>query len=299
MSLTAIDKDEGELSKLDAIISGASARNRNEAETRHKIIDFILHDFLSWPKNRVAVEEYIHPGYADYILKKTNGDDLLFVEAKKEGIYFELPLANNVAETSTFIGIKKLLTNDDVRAAMMQVRTYCFDTGCEYACVTNGHEWIFFKTFEKGKRWENLQAFVVRDLSFFKVEYTKAVNNLSYVAITERSSLPSLLASGPPKDRGIHYPKEKINAYSHTITANKLASALRPIVNRYFGVIGDDDSEFMDRCYVLQRDYLSTSDNMRTHIQDSLSPHFQSYGVQQLEDSGKGGQLGGRLTKNL
>lgn len=38
---------------------------------------------------------------------------------------------------------------------------------------------------------------------------------------------------------------------------------------------------------------------MRTLIHDSLSPYFESFGVQQLEDTGKGGRLGGRLTKNL
>lgn len=287
------------LDRLDTIISETSSRDRNEAETRHKIIDFIIHDLLSWPRNRVAVEEHINPGYADYILKKANGDDLLFIEAKKQGIYFELPIPNNHAETHTFIAIRKLLTDDNVRSAIEQVRKYCFDTGCEYACVTNGHEWIFFKTFEKNKRWETLQAFVIRSLGYFNSDYTKARNNLSFIAITEKSSLPALLTSAPPKDRGIFYPKEKINAYSRTINSNKLAAVLRPVVNHYFGPIGDNETEFMDRCYVLQRDYKNTSVEMRSLIQDSLSPHFLNYGVQQLEDTGKGGQLGGRITKNL
>lgn len=287
------------LEELGRVIADAADRDRNEAETRHKIIDFILHNFLAWPRNRVAVEENVHPGYADYILKKANGDDWLFIEAKKEGLYFELPIPNNPGETSTFISIKKLLTDDNIRAAMEQVRKYCFDAGCEYACITNGHEWIFFKTFEKGKRWENLQAFVVRTLQFYRVEYTKAWNNLSFVAITERSSLPTLLASAPPKDRGLFYPKEKITAYSHTINSNRLAGALRPLITHYFGVIGDHETEFMDRCYVLQRDYTNTSHGMRSIIQDSLSPYFAEYGVKQLEDTGKGGQLGGRLTKNI
>jgi GTPase SAR1 family protein len=74
---------------------------------------------------------------------------------------------------------------------------------------------------------------------------------------------------------------------------------LRPVVNRYFGVIGDDDTEFMDRCYVSERDYHHTFDGMRTLIHDSLSPYFAFYNVQQLEDTGKGGRLGGRLTKNI
>lgn len=287
------------LNNLDAFLLEVKTRDRNEAETRHKIIDFILNDLLSWPRNRMSVEEYIKPGFADYVLKKTNGDDLLFIEAKKEGVFFEIPLAFKNGETSCYISIAKLLTNSNVKDAMQQVRTYCFDTGCEYACITNGHEWIFFKTFEKNKRWETLQAFVVRELAFFRKEYTKAINCLSFIAITEKVSLPSLLTSSLPKDRSIFYPKEKIVSYSHTITANRLATTLRPIVNHYFGVIKDNDIEFMDRCYVSQREYQGTQDGMRSLIHDSLTPYFANYGVQQLDDTGKGGRLGGRLTKNI
>ena len=47
------------LEELGRVIADAAGRDRNEAETRHKIIDFILHNFLAWPRNRVAVEEMI------------------------------------------------------------------------------------------------------------------------------------------------------------------------------------------------------------------------------------------------
>jgi Type I restriction enzyme R protein N terminus (HSDR_N) len=287
------------LDELSSICRELSARDVNEAETRHRIIDFILHTYLAWPKNRVKVEEYIQPGFADYVLKKSNEDDLLFIEAKKAGHYFTLPIPHSSMERASYISIKKLLTDANVKAAMDQVRTYCFNTGCEYACITNGFEWVFFKTFEKGKRWETIQAFVIRNLDFFSADYTKAVNSLSFVAITEHSSLPTLLSSAPPKDRPIYYPKEKIPSYSHSIRQNRLAPKLRPIANRYFGVIGDDDTPFMESCYVAQREYQGTSDGMRALIQDSLSPYFEDYGVQQLEDTGKGGRLGGRLTKNI
>ena len=287
------------LEGMQELLSSLEGRGRNEAETRHKIIDFVLHDFLFWPKNRVAVEEYINPGFADYILKKENGEDHLFVEAKKEGVFFELPLSFSKAETHSYISIKKLLSDDNIKAAMKQVREYCIDTGCEFACITNGHEWIFFKAFEKGKRWESMQAFVIRSLNFFIDDYTKSVNAFSFVAIFEESSLSGLLSSALPKDRGIFYPKEKIPSYSHSINSNRLASNLRPIASRYFGVISDDDTDFMDKCYVSQREYRTTFDGIHSIIHDSLTPYLENFGVQQLEDTGKGGKLGGRLTKNL
>lgn len=287
------------LEKIPALIQEIKSKNLNEADTRHQIIDVIIHNILSWPRNRVSLEEHIHSGYADYILKKQNGEALLFIEAKKEGTFFELPIPHKQDETSCFIQISKLITNTNIKSAMNQVRAYCFDSGCEYACITNGHSWIFFKSFEKGKKWETLQAFVIRDLSYFEKDYTKAINTFSFTAINEHSTLPSLLNSTHPKDRGIFFPKEKIPSYAHTITANRLASSLRPIANHYFGVIKDHDTEFMERCYVSQREYQNTHEGMRSLIQDSLTPYLESHNIQQLGDTGKGGQLGGKLTKNL
>ncbi|MBE8567779.1 hypothetical protein AB6E39_25745 [Vibrio splendidus] len=285
--------------KMSELIKSLTTRTKNEAETRHKIIDFVLHEFLFWPRNKVSVEEYINPGYADYILKKDNGDDLLFIEAKKEGVYFELPIPHSDNETSCYIPIKQLVSDTTIKSVMQQVRNYCFDTGCEYACITNGHEWIFFKTFEKGKRWEQLNAFVIRGLDFFIMEYTKSINSFSFIAITENSSLPHILSTSKPKDRPIFYPKEKILTYAHPIKSNRLATTLRPIANHYFGVISDDDTDFMNKCYVSQREYKNTFDDIHSLIHDSLTPYFEEYGVQQLDDTGKGGQLGGRITKNL
>lgn len=284
---------------LSNLIEETKSRSGNEAETRHRIIDFVLHEVLSWPRNRVKVEEYISPGFGDYVLIKQDGSHLLFIEAKREGIYFELPIPHANGETSCFISIAKLMTDAHVKSAMTQVRTYCIDTGCEYACITNGHEWIFFKTFEKGKRWDLQNAFVARSLNFFLKEYTRARNQFSFTAIIDHASLPTTLSTSAPKDRSIYYPREKINSYSHPIKSNWLAGKIRPAVNYYFGLISDQDSDFMERCYVSQREYQDTTDGMRSLIHDSISPYFDGYGVQQLDDTGKGGRLGGRLTKNL
>lgn len=292
-----VDRTQEALKALDDFISMLSAREENEAETRHKIIDLVLHDILSWPRNRVTVEEFIRPGYADYVLTKANGDHLLFIEAKRSGVVFSLPLAHATGETSCYVPIQRLLSDENIKETMTQVRRYCMDTGCEFGCITNGHEWVFFKIFEKGKRWEQLQAFVIRNHQFFSTEYTKSINSLSYISITEQSSLTALLSSAPPKDRTIYFAKDRIASYSHVINANRLAALLRPVVNQYFGVISDDDAEFMDRCYVSQRDDVQTFEGVRTIIQDRLTPYFEEYGVQQLEDTGKGGRLGGRLTK--
>lgn len=285
--------------ELKRLIRNQETRDLNEAGTRHQLIDFVLHRVLGWPSNRVAVEDYIRPGYADYVLNKPNGDPIALIEAKREGEFFTLPRAYDHAETFAYISLDKLLTDTAIKDALTQVRQYCVDIGCEYAGITNGHEWIFFKTFERSRRWDAMRAFVIRSLSFFEAEYTRAVNSLSYTSIVEQSSLVALLTSNPPKDRSIFYPRDRVPSYSHPVNANRLAAYLRPLVHQYFGVIGDDDPEFMNRCYVSQRDYHHTLTGMRALIQDALSPYLRSFGVKQLEETEDGGQIGNKITKAI
>ncbi|MCR9280844.1 MAG: hypothetical protein NXH99_04080 [Rhodobacteraceae bacterium] len=271
----------------------------NEAQTRHEIIDCILHDVLAWPRALTKVEEYIAPGFSDYVLTKPNGDFLFFVEAKKAGKQFSLPLPHKVGERFAYIGLKTLLSDPNLAEAMKQVREYCMDTGCEYGAITNGKEWVAFKCFEKGKRWDQLKAFVIRGPEFFEKDEIKAKNYFSYVAITEHSSLTTALSSAPPKDRQVYIVKDRIAAHSHPISSNMLATTLRPIANKNFGVINDDQIELMDRCYVAERGFTQVLNGMRSIIKDSLTPYFEEYGVEQLDDTGKGGAIGGRITKNI
>ncbi|WP_147115137.1 hypothetical protein [Tateyamaria sp. syn59] len=275
------------------------AEDGNEADTRHKVIDGVLHGILGWPRNRTLVEEFIRPGFSDYTLTTQGREKLILIEAKRAGHYFSLPAPHKAEELSCYMSISRLTTDANIKEAMTQVRNYCMDTGCEYGAITNGHEWIFFKSFEKGKRWDQLKAFVVRSTEFFLDENTKAVNIFSYTSIVERGSLIELLTSSLPKDRQMYFTKDRIPSYAHPVNANRLAEILRPIANNLFGVIEDNQTELMDRCYVSEREYGQVQDSMKSLLKDSLTPYFKLYGVEQLDDTGKGGAIGGRIKKNI
>lgn len=64
---------------------------RNEATTRLHLIDRLLFECLGWDRNDVTAEEAHNGQYADYTLHAPRR--ILIVEAKKEGVYFDLPLA--------------------------------------------------------------------------------------------------------------------------------------------------------------------------------------------------------------
>lgn len=275
-----------------------SNRNFNEADTRHQIIDEIIHTVLCWPKNQTFVESYIEPGYSDYRLKRLSGEDLLFLEAKKEGIFFNLPNNFNNHKSHAHLVVKTLLTDDNVKKAMEQVRAYCMDEGCEFAGITNGHEWIFFKTFEKGKNWKNLKAFVIKGNNYFSDCFSEAINTLGYESI-RTGSLKHILGSIGRQNRELFYPKDKIASYDHEISSNDYAQDLRPFAIKYFGAIDVSENEFMESCYVSHREYENAFQNFRGLIKDSLSPYFEEHGVQDLVDNEKGGVFGNRIARSL
>ncbi len=281
-----------EIAKLE------ESRDFNEADTRHKIIDEVVYGVLCWPKSQTFHESYISPGYADYRLKRSNGDDLLFLEAKKEGVYFNLPNNFNGDKLSRHVLVKTLITDKNIKEAMEQVWAYCMEEGCEFAGITNGHEWIFFKTFEKGKNWRNLKALVVKSNSYFSEEFTAAINVLGYESI-KSGALKHQTGSIGRQNREIFYPKDKIAPYDNEVSSNEYAKELRPFARKYFGAIDVSEKEFMDACYVTHKDYENAFRNFRGIIHDTLTPYFEERGVKDSVDNDKGGSFGNRLAKSL
>lgn len=279
----------------EKLASEYSRKSLNEADTRHKIIDVILHDVLGWPRNRVSCEEYINPGFADYVLRRTDGEPILFIEAKKEGAYFELPESITRKSSGSYISVKTLLTNGSVKAAIEQVRTYCLDMGCDVGAVTNGHTWIIFKTFQKEHDWRTLKAFVIPNIKYFSDDFIAAFNIFEYAAITDRGSLRRLLLDSGVFNRDLYYPKEKVIGYNAPVDSNPHAANLRVIADRYFGVINAGDADFMEQCYVSDRDYQTSFKNARKRIEDAVTPYLEQYNVQDFVDTDSGGAFGGRI----
>lgn len=285
--------------KAISISKEFKSRDLNEADTRHQIIDPIIHEVLAWPRNRVSLEEYINPGYADYILRRADNAPILCIEAKKEGNYFQLPITATKQSKSSYVKVKTLLTDGSIKAAINQVRTYCLDIGCDVAAITNGHEWILFKTYQKEEDWKNLNAFVISSLDYFAENFIDAHNHLSYIAITEQASLRKLLLDKTFHNRELFYPKNELVSFEAPVDANKHASSLRPIADNYFGVIDVENSEFMEHCYVSDREYDLAFKNARRRLEDAITPYLEQYDIQQFKDSDEGGAFRNRVTKNI
>ena len=136
--------DQGKAA-LDDLIDWAEANavgdKRNEATTRLHLIDALLIDALRWPRSSVRAEEPAGSGRIDYALGSPGTQ--FIVEAKREGIYFDLPVGISTGVHS----IENLILGDkgkSLREALTQVAEYAARNGVAPAGVTNGHQLILF-----------------------------------------------------------------------------------------------------------------------------------------------------------
>lgn len=281
----------------EEISKWAASVDLNEADTRFQIIDRLLREVLGWPTQAFRMEQSTIEGYADYHLLRPNGKPALIVEAKRTGIYFDLPQNFNHKKPFRAVKTRTLLTSEAVKRAIIQAQRYCADEGCEYGAVTNGSQFVLFKAFQRGKAWRDLTALVVSNTEWFSTNYADALRLLGYTSVVERQSLLEAFEGSNPDSREVFFPKERIVSFNQTINSNALARHIRGIVQRYFGPIDVEDPQFVDRCYVFERTHDKNVLGIRTLIRDSVSPFMETYGVAETEDLESGGEFASRLAR--
>jgi len=249
----------------------------NEATTRSRIIDSVLYEILSIPKNAITAEEHIrNTGYLDYILVDENNKDILIIEAKKEGISFTLPNSfNKRNKNSSLIKMKTLLTDKSIRDTIGQVRQYCFEKGVEHGAITNGHVWIFFTVFSPN--FEDLNAFVISDIKFFKENFTEAYNLLSYNSLINRS-LYKKLQHKKLQSKQTFSIKDNITSFNVPVDFNEYAQYLERPIKYYFGDLKIDDMEFLENCYV-EEHLENTKSTLSSLLVDNATPYLENNGV--------------------
>lgn len=271
----------------------------NEAETRFKIIDEILEKYLKWPKTETAVELFISGNRADYVLKNKSNKPILVIESKKAGIYFDLP--TNLVPTKNYqkVTMDKLLSNENIKDAINQVKEYCEDLLCQYGAITNGLVWIIFKTTPTNQKpWKKLPAFVIKNLDFFEFDFIVATNLLGYNSVVDLNSLQNNIGVSKKNYVELFHPKHEITAYDSPVNSNRFASPLIALSRRFLGTIPLNDKDFMNSCYVSNKgNYDTLQKNIHGFLNDSLTPYFRSQGVRDFSDDKNGGAFGLNIVK--
>jgi hypothetical protein len=178
-----------------ALWYGANVSSRNEATTRLHLIDRLFFECLGWHREHVVAEERFGGEYTDYTFIFPRR--LLIVEAKKEGISFELPVGHDRLDYS----VPSLLRlSPALKIAIHQVGGYCQNRGVPFAAVTNGHQLVAFI----GSRNDGLSpyegtALVFPSIEFMRARFLDLWNTLSRSALEEQTIRSRLLGDVKPK----------------------------------------------------------------------------------------------------
>lgn len=135
------DLEEGRAA-LTRLCSDLEARQTdlNEADTRHRILDTIVHECLGWDRSETRVERRLGNEYSDYEL---GAPPKILIEAKRSGQYFDIPAeANKHGIVRSLRSICSL--SKDFKLAFEQAHRYCAERGIQIGVVSNGAQTVVF-----------------------------------------------------------------------------------------------------------------------------------------------------------
>lgn len=196
--MTHMDPDyELGRSKICELVEWYSSHkgDRNEATTRLQLVDKLFFDCLGWSRDeRIELEHVLTEQYADYLFSTSY--NALIVEAKREGNDFEIQAGKSRLKYS----IKGLMTDyPNLKDALKQVATYCYDRGVPYGAVCNGHQVVAFVAVRTdGVPPLSGQAFVFPSLQFMFDHFLDLWQVLSKPGIQANKLHHNLVANVSP-----------------------------------------------------------------------------------------------------
>jgi hypothetical protein len=184
--------------------ANASGLGRNEADTRLHIIDQLLFDCLDWRREDCHAEEAFEGTYTDYSFLTPRR---FVLEAKREGIYFELPAGFERQSCKI-----QTLTEDNtaINAAIRQAMRYCQERSIPLGAVCNGHQLIaFLGSRPDGIPPMNGTCLVFHSLGDMLANFRVLWDNVSrpgVMAYTLHSTLKGDDVQPPPEKLSSHIP---------------------------------------------------------------------------------------------
>lgn len=231
----------------EAVVEGGEQADRNEAQTRLDLVDRLVFDCLGWQRDEVSVEVHHNGQYSDYELGSTVPQ--IVVEAKREGIAFELP----AGATRPTMKIRDLIAiDDDLARAMRQVLKYGQERGIPIAAVSNGHQIVaFLSSRTDGVRPLDGRALVFDSLEAMEDRFKDYWDALSSAGARSRRLMRLLDADrdAPPPERL----SSRIHGYPGYKNRNPVAAELQILGGMFFEDMlkkPEVEEEFLRECYM-------------------------------------------------
>ena len=223
----------------------------SEADTRSKLIDYVLLECLGWLEHDILREERcVESGtFLDY--KLSTNIPILIIEAKKASEPLDLPAASNQREFKIGGVLKKC---KNTLKALVQARDYAISKGITFCCVTNGDQFLFFRAQnQQGIEWIDHKAMVFRNLADIEENFDLFCLHLSKVA-AENGKLQQSLKLSEDSEQYSSFKTLDTRHLTKTrkVDRNPLFPIIGQIVRRVFQDLASDEaeSEVLEHCYV-------------------------------------------------
>jgi predicted type IV restriction endonuclease len=239
----------------------------NEAETRRKVIDEVLHSVLGWTVDDIQFEERTSEDgtttFADYRISVST--TAFVVEAKRVGACFLLP------SKRTSLKLGGVLGNGEVGEAIRQARDYCRRlNSVPFAVVTNGNSWIIFPAVRQDRvSFEDSQARVFASLREVKERFVEFWELLSRQRVMEGNLETELLG----KTGGEHEVRKLLSIVrdsGYRLGRNSVYEYIEPAVD---AALMDEsllsDAAALAACYVKSSERIKYDSRLQVYLKDA------------------------------
>jgi hypothetical protein len=245
----AVGYEEGR-DNLEALVTTWATKppspgERNEATTRLQLIDRLIFECLGWDREDCEAEQAQAGTFADYALGLPSRR--LLIEAKREGVTFELPLG-----VGRVVSIKTLTEGDaQIRNAVKQAIGYCQQRGIAVGAIANGTQVAtFIASRQDGVAPEKGHALVFSSLKDMATDFRSLWDNLSRVGTDSYKLFETLRMStaNPPPERL----SRRLIGYPGFKNRNSIQTELRTLGDLFlFDVANQPElsEDFVRECY--------------------------------------------------
>lgn len=271
---------------LTALIGSMPADSMawNEADTRHRFIDVLIHEVLGWDRALTRLERHEGGEYSDYELGDPPG---VVIEAKRAGVSFEIP---HEGTTSIVRSIRSLTSmSRDFKAAFEQAASYCARRGIQIGVVANSSQIIVFLGVRvDGVPVTDGKCLVFSDHGALQEHFHRLWQAVSPGAVQQREllkELTSVVPSGVPAKLSSHiagYP-----SFRYSSESQQSLRMLSDLLIEDAPNTPDYRKRFLEECYcesgALARDALLGKNILAARYAAMFPPDEQSPSLKGLK----------------
>lgn len=255
-----------------------------EADARLKLIDTMLLEVLGWEKADVHAEERAGRGFVDYKLS-IDGVARVIVEAKRAERIFELGTRECGASYKLSGAVFR---NSDVQEGIHQAIEYSSYKSTELACVTNGLEWVVFRSNRIGDGTDTLEgkAFVFVSLDCVRDAFGTFYQLLAKERVTKLAFRGSFQEAEGRIIRHTDFNRMLRPPHTATfITQAEIIPEMDRVMTAFFQRLSDEkDTEMIEYCFVETKESKAAEQRLMRLAED-LAGHIRAL------DTGSGAQL--------